>query len=402
VSIGSKSLATWDPYLAGGARKKEDTGLTVPGGAYVGTMNRGLHKRRSWTEKFNKYGVVEKNERHNTTSDDHCVYAVCDVIAPAEAIYYTIGAILRKLFEKAGFRPGGFDESPFGTKQPFNEMHNMQVVLTYVNSVTGTFGTVVAGIGTSTTFANIIALLVPTFQDYVAQFGISSASNCMELVHMSLEKYLNIVGVDEQICLSTVQLNELELSIYGKASLKVQNRTPGAGGTTDAENVTANPIVGRSYIFSGIPKAKTHSTVIGQSLNSSFFFGFLANGNGLGVFGATNAVTAQSFRTPPEPGTFWNCQKSGRVQLNPGNLKTLSHSYYKKMNVLKFLQLLKFNVNSGYYAYTVFPCMMVAFEDMMNLDNTNDITIGVSVERYLGCMVTERRKKWMKSNFDTS
>ena len=44
---------------------------------------------------------------------------------------------------------------------------------------------------------------------------------------------------------------------------------------------------------------------------------------------------------------------------------------------------------------------MVSFEDMINLNTTYDITIAVSVERYLGVMVTERGRKWMKSNFGT-
>lgn len=398
------SVAVYDEAAAYRSmhRRGKETLVSAGGGIYAGSMNRNMHKKRAWTEKFNRYGVVEKNERTATTSDDNCVYAVCDVIAPAEAIYYTIGALLRKLFEKAGFRPGGFSESPLGTKQPGNEMNNMQVVLSTHNAVTGGFAQVNAGIGTLTSFADIIALLVPTFQDYVAQFGISSASNGLELTHLTLEKYFTIDAAEERVVLSTLQLNECELTVFGEAELKVQNRTPSSSGSTDAENVTANPIIGRSYIFSGIPKVKTYANVIGQTLDSTFLFGFLANGNGLGVFGATNAATEASFKTPPEPGTFWNCQQSGKVYLDPGNVKALYHSYYKKCNVLKFLQKMKFNVNTGYYGYTIFPCMMVAFEDMINLENSNDITIAVAVERYLGCMVTEKRRKWMKSNFDTS
>ena len=97
-------------------RAEGETIVTAAGGVYSGKINRGMHKRHSWKEKFNKYGVVNKNEVTGSFSDDNCVYAVCDIIAPTDSIYYIIGAILRRLFEKAGFRPGGFDESPFGTE----------------------------------------------------------------------------------------------------------------------------------------------------------------------------------------------------------------------------------------------------------------------------------------------
>ena len=64
-------------------------------------------------------------------------------------------------------------------------------------------------------------------------------------------------------------------------------------------------------------------------------------------------------------------------------MKVLVKKYYKRMNVLKFLQKIRYNINTGYYSYTIFPCLMVSFEDMINLNTTYDITIAVSVERYL-------------------
>ena len=382
-------------------RAEGETIVTAAGGVYSGKINRGMHKRRSWKEKFNKYGVVNKNEVTGTFSDDNCVYAVCDIIAPTDSIYYIIGAILRRLFEKAGFRPGGFDESPFGTRVLGTEMGNMEVVLTTLNHVTGAYSAVHAGISNSSSFADIIALLIPTFQDYVAQFGISSGSNTLDLVHISLEKYVTVALDPVSFVLSTLQLGELELICYGEADLKVQNRTPSSSGSTDANNITANPISGKSYVFNGVPKFKSYANVIGQTLPDNVSFNSLYVGTGLNLFGATNAIAANSFKTPPEPGAFWNCISSGNVKLDPGNVKILSYHYYKKMNVLRFLQKLKLNVNTSYYAYTIFPCLMVSFEDMINLENSNDVTIGVSVERYLGMMVTERHKKWMKSNFST-
>ena len=339
VPVRSKGVQRYRKRYGNEDRRAQGkTIVSAAGGVYGGSMNRGIHRRRSWKEIFNKCGVVCKSESTGTATDDNCVYAVGDVISPSDAISYVVGALLRRLFEKAGLRPAAWDECPI-TPYTVNAYSDLTVKMIMLNQVTGEFVYHSDAVGISTSFGTVVAYFLTYFQEYVAQFGYSSVGNGLEIVRFELVKSIKD-GDDHtnEIQLSAINIAECMLTVYGEATMKVQNRTVSSVGSEDAQNVAANPIQGRAYEFDGLPKFKSYSPVAGGSLPDNLSFNTMDSGNGLKLFGATGATNSVTFKTPPEPGVFWNCTSSGIVKLDPGNVKVLVKKYYKRMNVLKFLQ----------------------------------------------------------------
>ena len=53
-----------------------------------------------------------------------------------------------------------------------------------------------------------------------------------------------------------IRFDEEIMCVVGASELKVQNRTLAANNSTDAEDVNNNPLVGKIYEFSGMPKLR--------------------------------------------------------------------------------------------------------------------------------------------------
>jgi hypothetical protein len=272
------------------------------------------------------------------------------------------------------------------------------------NKVTGNALSPVSYTTVSTsTFQSVVDAFLGKVEEYIVGYGVADNSNAFELNAFTLHKLSSTVNepvVPTSVLLSTVYCGEVHLQCYASCDFKVQNRTVGAGGSEDAENISANPIVGRFYKFKGLPNFKNFSYKIGGSLVNSQPFEALPCDKGLTCFGGTGTTPSQDFRTPPEPGMFWNVTSHSKVRLDPGQVKEFREFYMKKVMFLSFLQKLKYNTAYGYYAYTTFPCMMMSFEDVINTDTTYDIKIAVEVSRTLGFIASEKRRKWMKSSFN--
>lgn len=203
-----------------------------------------------------------------------------------------------------------------------------------------------------------------------------------------------------QIILSTVLLDELQIEYYGECEMNFQNRTQSATGTNLTDDIGANAIVGRSYEFKGMPRFKNYSYKVGGTVINTQPFLSLGNVQGLGVSGGTTSTVCNEMRTVPEPGLFWNCAKNNKVRLEPGQVKTIKGKFGKTESWLGFLQKMKYQTAYSYYSYNRFPCLMIAFEDVINLNATYKVKVTVGVDRYFGAKCSEKRRKWMKSDFE--
>lgn len=370
-------------------------------GTYGGKIK--MHKKKSWKEKFNRKGVVSKTEIVADVEDDNAVYAFCDVIRPLDAITYAVAAALRLLFEKAGLRLTGMDESMITLNQGSATVDEYIVLLNGFNAVTGAAITPVAYTTTSTsTFKDCVSSFIETVRDYIIGYGEADPDNTVQLTRFDLYKVsVKADGATAtQIVLSTVMLDELQIEYYGECEMNFQNRTQSATGSTLTDDIGANAIVGRSYEFKGMPRFKNYSYKIGGSVINTQPFLSLGNVQGLGVSGGTSSTVCNELRTVPEPGLFWNCVKNKKVRLEPGQVKTIKGNFSKTESWIGFLQKMKYQTAYSYYSYNRFPCLMVAFEDVINLNATYKVKVTVGVDRYFGAKCSEKKRKWMKSDFE--
>jgi len=374
---------------------------------YRGRMKRGS-STKVWNDPYNQRGVTTIHEVTYEASDPNCIYAFADVVRPKDGVYYAIAAVIRHLMEKAGLRATAFDEYvviPGGTTDIYFN-------LVKYNAYSTAFSNTAYTCTSTSTFRDVVNAFGVDFANYVSGYGALSASNTLELISMSIEKRVGSssnVAVT-QVPLAEVQLGELFIHVRAKSQLKIQNRTVGTMQVLNSEDVPttvadfnsegvhANSLVGRSYVFNGVPKLKTYGQVPGVGSPSANQFLRVDWVTGINKFGATYTGT-NDFKTAPDPKIFWNCKASAKQRLEPGELKSLYGGCVFKKKLLKYLQMLKYEENSGQYSQTVFPILGVAFEDVMNLNGSFSCTIGMCIERKLGMFVSEKKQKWFRTEY---
>lgn len=386
-------------------RRARRSGGSGPG--YTGAMRRG-RSSKVWNDVFNRRGVTAIHECNQEVIDANCVYAFADVIRPQDAVYYAVAAVVRLLMEKAGLRATAFDELvviPGGCTDIYFNLVKYNI---YSTAYTNTSITCTA----TTTFKQVVDAFGADFGNYVAGFGASSASNTLELVSMSIEKRVGSSSnaAVTQVPLAEVQLGELFIHVKAKSELKIQNRTVGTlqepdpvtGAVTtyadfSASGVHANPLVGRSYVFSGVPKLKTYGQLLGAGTAAANAFLNINWTTGINCLGGTGS--SSDFKTPVDPKMFWNCKSSAKPHLDPGEMKSLWGVVNVRKKFLKYLQMLKYEQNTNFYSQTVFPIIGAAFEDAMNLNGAFSCTIGMSIDRKMGMYVTERKQKYFRTQY---
>lgn len=106
-----------------------------------------------------------------------------------------------------------------------------------------------------------------------------------------------------------INLPTAGFTIICDSQLKVQNRTIPGTGRNDSEDVANVPLTGQSYEVKG----NTFLNVRTREL-------FCADNNGVIAFGVSANVSSLS--EPPPAAMFKNCKGTGKVMMQPGDIKT--------------------------------------------------------------------------------
>lgn len=347
---------------------------------------------------YNKIGVVQNTETNGNESDANTVYIINEVLNSADVIKYIVGAILRRLIEKAGIRIEGSDKCPFGNGAA--NQTEYKITLTKFDKRTDVLTDETFDVLAASTFDDCVDHFVNEFEQYSAGHGDFDNKNTIELHKFTL--YFN-AGTDKGIILSTMLMNETFIDIYGTSQMKVQNRTKaiGEGDPFDAENINNNPLQGWSYLFNGVPKAKGNSVTLG---GPGVYTNFerMRYPNGISSFGGSDAGQGIHIKEPPVPRQFWNCRKASKIKIDPGVIKKFSASAFKRGNVLRVLKSIRLqcDVNGTYSTYSIFPVQMIALEDMINANAEEVISVQYEVERKLGIKCWSKQKKFYTTDHD--
>lgn len=375
---------------------------------HAGKFKKPSRKSGRGLDKYHKYGVSMTEETTSSGTDANCIYVMAETISAYRLVEYSIGALVRKLFQKAGLRIPGWDDNPYTEimGSAIGNDKSLAYDVSLVQKDVSTSAVTQLTISTSSvydTMDKIVAHMVPDILAWMAGYGLNSASNDKELIGLVLGKNSMVGAVATFIKLSEIAFDECVLEFTGSLNLKVQNRSTSATLGTDADDVSATHVEGRLYTFNGIPRPKNnYNQVVAATAGAYKFAQFYVANYGVEVFNPSNMDP--TFAEPPPPSAFWNCKKSSKVNMGPGEIKTFFMKHHKRnMTPIKLWKSIQYmTTDSGandFYCYNVMPTVMVAIEDVINLNGTSEITLAFEAERKLSVVCSERKKQFMKPKF---
>lgn len=393
---GKMAYGAYKMYKSFRGKKEFKAKTRYTDGGFAGKVRVSRKFVRNSFDSYNKYGCVEVRESLGNVTDPDSVYIINESVNTRDAIFYMIGAFMRKLIEKAGLRITGYNSAIVtGNAGATNETpYSMRVISQ--NVVSGAETIVTFTILANSSFGEMVTFFVPTFEEYSAGYGRFSTSNSNELYKAAF-----IQGTETPIVLADMLFNETFVDIMSKSDMKVQNRTVATGGSADAENVSNNPLQGRLYLFRGVPKPKANGRDISGTNGALYPFERIGYPAGRSAFGGNLAGLGTDLKEPPFPKLFWNCYKAGSIRLDPGQIKQYSVVAKKKGNILKMLKSLRLNmdsVGSPFSTYSVFPVQMIALEDVINANAAENINVQYEIQKTIGVKCWAKQKKYFRTH----
>lgn len=385
--LAGKAFNKWKSLVKARKAKGTPKGYETMG-RYSGRFKKAKTAKTQFNIHSNK-GIVDTYETHGTVADPDCVYISAQALDGFRVVEIAVLALMRKLFQKAGFVISNVDDLLPSTS--ISTSVDWQISLTQVNGKTGA----------ETVLTNYITVAGSTLRTVAAQFnanflryssgetntGAGSATTDLPLKRLIL--FRQDYNVSRGFVFET-ELNLLDeiMCVKGVMELKVQNRTLSATGSSDAENVDNNPLIGRIYEFSNIPRMRDRS---------AFALSSIPVVSGVQIVRAAQITAGgnSTFREPPLPTLFTNCKKTVKVRLEPGAVKTYKLSYTKNMSFLTYLQRIRLQYGTGteFLCYwSEFPSVMVSMEDLINVNASQNISCAYESNRTLGIYFKTRRK----------
>lgn len=350
--------------------------------------------KRTKKNNYREKGFVHTAEIHGTISDPDCTYIGQSSYSGYQILEIICQCLLKKLFAKTGFICKDVTQTlPYFSDGNVSNLWRIRFVRLnredgsldnqdYTTSSNVSIYTLVGDKSTGT------APLWPGFVNSMLAFMTgeyasgTSALNVQEPYRLELYREEGNVGVFYQ-AEAAIELTMEQIHIYSKSDLKVQNRTLAADNSTDATDVSNNPIIGYEYRFSsGSPRCKDGTSGhLSSVLEPS------------GIITARSAQMSSAFKEPPPANAFWNCTSSARVKLDPGQIKKSSLWHSSKMPLLAFMKKCNFSVGTNLKQISLFgKSSLLALEDIINVNAANNISIAYEINREFGAYLTTHYK----------
>lgn len=371
-------------------------------GRYTGTFKKTTRKSGRSLDRFNRDGVLLVKEVSGEVADPDCAYLMNETVNTRDVIFFSIVAVLRKLVAMAGLRSQGVGDvfiENWVTADGTESSTRFKVQFVAINLQTGFTSSTVHSCLITDTLATVASQFLIDVENYSAGYGLLNNTNATIPYKMQLVQIDAAIGSLE-IPRAEIRFDEVDIEVYGKAEMKVQNRTASNSGSEDAENVANNPVQGRIYKFQGVPRAKNSGKVPGALNAGPVLFERISYPTAVAGFGAAD-FTDTIYKEPPVPSSFWNCKESAKVRLDPGQIKSFYVSATKKMNILKLWKAMRIQfTTSSFTTYSVWPFQLLGLEDVINAGALEEVTLGFEIERTLGCRISTRSKRFMKTYFE--
>lgn len=333
---------------------------------------------------FHEKGYVENTEVTGQINDPDCVYigyaAQCNLMT----MYTMIRSLFRKLFYE-GVKYDGLNPNEEIPGLAFDDTSNVyKIVLLIKNQDTDavTIQRSYITVGNDT-ITSVATQFINDFIDYANGYALYSA-NYKNILHKlqiyqqdgNVGQFWNFQG---ELC-----LEELVVHVNSQSSLKVQNRTKSATSSSDEQDVSNNPLIGRRYVMNNLPKVRQD---VGR-------FGCIHQ-QGVRLIRAAELPSNSGLKEPPAPGYFVNTKATAGIKLLPGEIKYGKLNYNVSMKFLKYLKFMRWDEDASSLShYNVGPYELYAFEDAINVNTTEKILIAYEVNRQTGVYFTSKKHRY--------
>lgn len=353
-------------------------------GRYAGRFRRGTKVKR---DKFLQYGFRHTVETTGIVDDPDCVYLGVSSHSSTGSLAIVCHALLRKLFRKTGI-----DITSVDMPIPGVVVDCYMLRLSRENKLTGAVSTTdyVIGVGDSIfkivgdglVTAGLWPQLLNFFRDYAQYF---TAADQQTSVPKELILWRRDSAADNYVPITYLVLENEMVSFRAANYLKIQNRTLAYTGSTDAEDVSNNPLMGRVYeMRAGAPRLRVDGARWLEAVDDA---------GGVMLARATQFLPANNFREPPHPQVFRDIVKSSRIKLDPGQIKYCKAKYSFTEPLLKFVANYWVGTSGSGHGASFAQnklrgnCVVVALEDVINVNATQKINVAYEANLTLAAMV---------------
>lgn len=369
-------------------------------GQYRGKFKKGRKRVALRSVKYASNGFVDTQEVSGIVNDPDCVYLTHSAIEFDYQISLIARCLIRKMLKAVMNVNPGTEDEPLDIDPTVVSAAGLRFECVEIDVVTGikyvtvwdsVVGSSIESLANNSQFTILLRRQsTGTFVDSALPADGSNISNARKWIELNCyQRGYNSTNPDDLMLRHRIDIELETVHMYVKSSMKIQNRTRAADGSTDATDVGNNPIVGYKYDFkSGVPQCKVDGA---WKLNSVRATG------AVGIVRAAELPNA--FKEPPLGSVFSNIKKAVKIRLQPGDIKEGSINYKANMKLVPYLQKLHRRVTffSGLAdAYlqrdSIGPSQMYAFEDVINVNASELIQIGYEVNREIGMYITSGRK----------
>lgn len=359
-------------------------------GKYQGKFKKTNKKTAKKLSVYLNNGFVDTQEISGTVSDPDCCYLQHSAIDADYQLKMVRRVLLRKLLKKSiGWDCANADEN-IPVEQTTGVANSLVIELSVIDESTGsiTYWSV-----TTSALINTINLIADNadfeiaFRKYASGTYLNDQMNTEKLLYFRCYMLdFAPLGTNHRL-LGQIEIGCQTVHVNIKSEMKIQNRSLGAGGSSDSTAVNNNPVVGYQYDFkTGTPQSRQNGAYLLETTG-----GFSA------VSLVRSAQLPNGFKEPPLPAVFLGVEKASRIRIQPGDIKKGVLYYKTKMNLLKYIT----SVGYRYNTFAVGPnfkakhvlgkCQLYALEDVINVNVNENITLAYEVNREIAVYMTEKK-----------
>jgi hypothetical protein len=335
-------------------------------------------RKKRFTKKFQS-GVSNTNEVGGSVADPQLV-GVGHITHPRQQVFVAMWKIvIKQLLARGGILLESETESISTTAETFD------IVLKYRDSQNLIPVNINSSFNGGATIGSITTFFAS--QTRVWNTEANSISNQREFYYIEIvpttpsPSYL--AGQTRYVRSGMIRLEEYMVTVFGKSSLKIQNRTVLAAGDIESTDVDNQPLNGKTYEGTGSGMAWKRQIV------ASTMYADAVNGQIL-VTQANNGVFE-----PPPAWEYAKCKMTGKIRLNPGNLKTSVLTDTMKSNFSRLHNKLNPAAN-GATSNLIYPFgkyRVMLMEKMLQAQAAElNIVISYEVNTDIYCNGKEKRK----------
>lgn len=303
-----------------GKKKRSAKWNNVSTGVYSGKFKKPTAVKNSIFTKCLQNGYEKIQETFGRIEDPDVCYLGHSTKNHPEFSRVIIGAILRKLFLKAGISLGdGREEINFTTFDLSEGFRLEFVTQNPITKVRTLFSTLTSS--DNLTFNNLVDGWIAVIDHFNSYLRNVTQDEPYSMSLFAFDK--NVAELFNYRLMSRINLQSDKIVFVSRSTMMVQNRTAGSGATStdkSSERVDNQPVNGKIYRFTASTPKTDFTTTNNIKLGAM---------DTTGIRLVRGAELELGFNDSPDPKIWRNCGKTSSILLQPGTMKksVIMHKY---------------------------------------------------------------------------